>query len=78
MSVGLWQTTITAPTTPQHVDTVIIGAGLIGSYLALRLSEEQRDILVLDARHVAGGASGRNGGLLLTGVVHALRPRHHP
>ncbi|HEY0603538.1 MAG TPA: FAD-binding oxidoreductase [Herpetosiphonaceae bacterium] len=71
MSVGLWQTTITAPTTPQQVDTVIIGAGLIGSYLALRLSEEQRDTLVLDARHVAGGASGRNGGLLLTGVAHS-------
>jgi gamma-glutamylputrescine oxidase len=71
MTVGLWQTTINAPATPQHVDTVIIGAGLIGSYLALKLRDEQRDVLVLDARHIAGGASGRNGGLLLTGVAHS-------
>jgi gamma-glutamylputrescine oxidase len=71
MSVGLWQTTIAAPAAPQQVDTLIIGAGLIGAYLALRLSEQRDTILVLDARHVAGGASGRNGGLLLTGVAHS-------
>ncbi|HEX6291037.1 MAG TPA: FAD-binding oxidoreductase [Herpetosiphonaceae bacterium] len=71
MTVGLWQTTISAPDTPPHVDTVIIGAGLIGSYLALKLRDEQRSTLVLDARHIAGGASGRNGGLLLTGVAHS-------
>jgi glycine/D-amino acid oxidase-like deaminating enzyme len=71
MTVGLWQTTISAPDPPRQVDTVIIGAGLIGSYLALKLSAEQTDLLVLDARHIAGGASGRNGGLLLTGVAHS-------
>lgn len=52
-------------------DVAIIGAGIIGSYLALRLSEAGRDVLVLESRHVAGGASGRNGGLLLSGVAHS-------
>ena len=28
-------------------------------------------MLVLDGRHAASGASGRNGGLLLTGVAHS-------
>lgn len=68
MSVGLWQTPDLAPTVEQ-VGTVVVGAGLIGAYLALRLNAD----LVLDARHVAGGASGRNGGLLLTGVAHSYK-----
>jgi gamma-glutamylputrescine oxidase len=68
MSVGLWQTPHPAPAV-ELVDTVVIGAGLIGAYLALRLQAN----LVLDARHVAGGASGRNGGLLLTGIAHSYK-----
>lgn len=68
MSVGLWQTP--EPTAqPKLVQTLVIGAGLIGSYLAL---QSQADV-VLDARHVAGGASGRNGGLLLTGIANSYQ-----
>lgn len=70
MSVGLWQ----APQPGDHdtrAEVVIIGAGLIGCYLALRLGQRGRRALVLEARHVAGGATGRNAGLLLTGVAHS-------
>lgn len=67
MSVGLWQTPDAAP--PVRFGTVVIGAGLLGAYLAVQLRAD----LVLDARHVAGGASGRNGGLLLTGVAHSYK-----
>lgn len=67
MSVSIWQTAEVAP--PTRADMVIVGAGLIGSYLALRLSALERQVMVLDARHVAGGASGRNGGLLLSGIA---------
>ncbi len=69
MSVGLWQT----PAEPavEAVNTVVIGAGLIGAYLAARLAQANQRLVVLDARHVAGGASGRNGGLLLTGIAHS-------
>ena len=68
MSVGLWQTS-DPPAAAESAETVVVGAGLIGAYLALRLRAD----LVLDARHVAGGASGRNGGLLLTGVAHSYK-----
>lgn len=75
MSVGIWQAPGApedqAGAAPQRADTVIIGAGIIGAYLALRLRSDTHSIAVLDARHVAGGASGRNGGLLLTGVAHS-------
>jgi glycine/D-amino acid oxidase-like deaminating enzyme len=71
MTVSIWQT----PTSqqPQHVDVAIIGAGIIGAYLAFRLAAEHQKVVVLEARHVAAGASGRNGGLLLTGVAHSYR-----
>ncbi len=70
MSVGIWQAPHDGD--PQETaDVAIIGAGIIGSYLALRLSARRQRIVVLDARHVAGGATGRNGGLLLTGVAHS-------
>lgn len=69
MTVSIWHTPQALP--PTRADIVVIGAGLIGSYLALRLGETGRSVLVLEGRHVASGASGRNGGLLLTGVAHS-------
>ncbi len=70
MTVGLWQTADDHRIPVQRATVVVVGAGIIGAYLALRLRERHADVLVLEARHVAGGASGRNGGLLLTGVAH--------
>lgn len=69
MSVSIWQTPTDHPV--QTADVVIVGAGIIGAYLALRFGAAGRNVLVLEARHVAGGASGRNGGLLLSGVAHS-------
>jgi sarcosine oxidase subunit beta len=45
-------------------DVAIVGAGVIGLYLAHHLSEKMdpRKILVVDNGFLSGGASGRNGG----------------
>lgn len=45
-------------------DHVIIGAGLSGVSTAYHLSKMGRETLLLDARGIAGGASGRNGGFV--------------
>jgi gamma-glutamylputrescine oxidase len=45
----------------------IVGAGITGCSAALRLSEAGRRVRVHDARGVAEGASGRNGGFALRG-----------
>eukprot|EP00965_Chrysotila_dentata_P190998 6174246-Pleurochrysis_carterae.AAC.3 len=50
---------------PLSADTVIVGAGMTGCAAAYWLSRlGQRSCLVLDARGVAAGATGRNGGHL--------------
>lgn len=43
-------------------DVVIVGAGYTGLRAALVLAEAGTDVVVLDARDVGSGASGRNGG----------------
>lgn len=50
---------------PSHCDIAIIGAGMTGCALAYHLSEinPNLDIVVLEARDISGGASGRNGGI---------------
>ena len=45
----------------------IVGAGITGISAALTLAEAGRRVRVHDAREVAGGASGRNGGFALRG-----------
>mmetsp|Transcript_71581 Transcript_71581/g.144109 ORF Transcript_71581/g.144109 Transcript_71581/m.144109 type:complete len:238 (+) Transcript_71581:25-738(+) len=60
---------------PPEVDIVIVGAGMTGCSLAYHLQDLCRDelqtrgpgpleVLVMDARGVSGGASGRNGGIM--------------
>ena len=46
-------------------DVLVIGAGLAGASLALHLSEQGVDTVVLEARQPAWGASGRNAGHVL-------------
>jgi len=49
--------------TAERADVAIIGAGVMGLAIAYNLAARgQRRILVLDAHHLAWGASGRNGG----------------
>ncbi|CAG7562639.1 unnamed protein product [Fusarium equiseti] len=54
-------------TVPSHVDTVIIGSGISGALIAHGLLmrphvAKNTSVLMLEARAVASGASGRNGG----------------
>lgn len=51
---------------PAAVDVVVVGAGLTGASTALHLAERRPElsVLLLEAGHVAAGASGRGTGLL--------------
>jgi gamma-glutamylputrescine oxidase len=51
------------------VDVGIVGAGITGCACALALAEAGARVRVVDARHVAEGASGRNGGFALRGTA---------
>jgi glycine/D-amino acid oxidase-like deaminating enzyme len=48
-------------------DVAVVGAGITGISCALVLAEAGFRVRVYDAREVAGGASGRNGGFALRG-----------
>src|SRR5215475_3986049 len=50
-----------------RVDVAIVGAGVTGCSAALRLAEGGLRVRVHDARGIAEGASGRNGGFALGG-----------
>jgi gamma-glutamylputrescine oxidase len=63
-----------APAFPQHrhsgrVDVAIVGAGVTGCACALTLAEAGLRVRIHEAREVAGGASGRNGGFALRGAA---------
>jgi gamma-glutamylputrescine oxidase len=56
--------------TPRHngaVDVAIVGGGVTGLSCALTLAEGGRSVRVHEARTIASGASGRNGGFALRG-----------
>jgi gamma-glutamylputrescine oxidase len=50
-----------------ETDVAIVGAGFTGLSAALELAEAGYRVVVLEASHVGGGASGRNGGQICTG-----------
>src|SRR3954454_10199691 len=52
-------------------DIEIVGAGITGISAALTLSRAGKRVRVHDARTVASGASGRNGGFALRGGAMA-------
>jgi gamma-glutamylputrescine oxidase len=63
------------------VDVVVVGAGVTGCACALALAEGGLRVRVHEARRVAWGASGRNGGFALRGGAlpyHAARRRFGP
>ena len=49
----------------------IVGAGVTGCACALRLAEAGKRVRLFEAREIAGGASGRNGGFALRGAAPA-------
>jgi gamma-glutamylputrescine oxidase len=52
-----------------EADVCIVGGGLAGLSTALSLAERRRNAVVLEARRVAWGASGRNGGFVGPGYA---------
>ncbi|HZO61958.1 MAG TPA: FAD-dependent oxidoreductase [Gaiellaceae bacterium] len=48
-------------------DAVVVGGGVTGCAAALRLAEAGLKVRLHEAREIAGGASGRNGGFALRG-----------
>jgi glycine/D-amino acid oxidase-like deaminating enzyme len=52
-----------------EVDVCVIGGGVGGLSCARALASSGADVLLLEGRTVAGGASGRNGGFLLAGAA---------
>jgi len=50
--------------TEQSCDVLVIGAGIVGAAVALRLQQEGRDVLLIDRERVAAQASRGNAGAL--------------
>lgn len=71
MSVSFWMDQSGAAP-PLDVDVCIIGAGLAGAATAWWLRDAGLDVVVVDGRDAACGASGRNGGLLGRGALRYL------
>ncbi|HUZ00506.1 MAG TPA: FAD-dependent oxidoreductase, partial [Thermomicrobiaceae bacterium] len=64
-TVSIWQDTAVWPALPhrsEEADVCIVGGGIVGATLATFLSRACRSVVVLEARDVALGASGRNAG----------------
>ncbi len=74
LAPALWHDTAVAPpvTTPlmaaAGTDTLIVGAGYAGLSTALHLAQSGEQCMVLDAREIGFGGSGRNGGQLVPGL----------
>jgi gamma-glutamylputrescine oxidase len=68
---SFWLEEKTEPLRPQrrdgHVDVAVIGGGVTGCSCALTLRENGLRVRVHEARSIASGASGRNGGFALRG-----------
>ncbi|MBJ9975917.1 FAD-binding oxidoreductase [Pseudomonas sp. S75] len=53
-----------------QADVCVIGGGLTGVNTALELAERGLSVILLEARRIGWGASGRNGGQLIRGIGH--------
>jgi len=55
-------------------DVVIVGGGLLGTSLALHLAEKNISVILLEAKQIGFGASGRNAGHVATHVEFGRLP----
>ncbi|MHA3886597.1 NAD(P)/FAD-dependent oxidoreductase [Stutzerimonas degradans] len=53
-----------------RADVCIVGGGFTGLNTAIELAERGLSVILLEARRIGWGASGRNGGQLIRGVGH--------
>ena len=49
---------------PKETKVVIIGAGLMGCSVGYQLAKAGLEVIILEMRNIASGASGRNGGMI--------------
>ena len=66
MSVSHWQADGTQPI--EEVDFLVIGAGIAGCMAAYLANQAGHDVIITEATHLAGGATGRNAGFMITGL----------
>ncbi|MGH8375441.1 MAG: NAD(P)/FAD-dependent oxidoreductase, partial [Pseudomonas sp.] len=51
-------------------DVCVVGAGFTGINTAIELAQRGLSVILLEARRIGWGASGRNGGQLIRGIGH--------
>jgi len=62
----------------QSADVCVIGAGFTGISTALELAERGYKVVVVEANRVGWGASGRNGGQIISGIAGEKNiAKHH-
>lgn len=57
-----------------QTDLLIVGGGFTGLWASILAKEENpdRDVVLIEANHIANGASGRPGAIVSTSVMHGL------
>ena len=76
LAPSLWAATAvpapaTAPLdTDTQADVIVVGAGYCGLSTALHLAERGVRVVVLEAKEIGFGGSGRNGGQVIPGLKH--------
>ena len=68
-----WQTDYPVLAGEQRCDVAIVGAGFTGLSTAVHLAGRGYDVAVIEANRVGWGASGRNGGQLIDGIVEVKK-----